>query len=158
MTMTLRRGGAADGPTLAQVFHASVMRGAAGAYSAAERAAWAGPEPAPLGWAERTAEVEVWLAERGSVVTGFAGLAGDEFDLLYVHPDHMGKGVGGALYDHILNRAQAAGQVALTTYASHVARPFFEARGWHVVGENRVCRRGVWLSNTRLRLSIPSRP
>ena len=43
---------------------------------------------------------EVWVAEgRGGAVVGFLELRGDWLDSLYVHPDHVGSGVGSALLE-----------------------------------------------------------
>ena len=38
----------------------------------------------------------------------------------------------------------------LTANVSITARPFFEQRGYRVVREQRILRRGVWLSNYRM--------
>ena len=42
---------------------------------------------------------------------------------------------------------RAADTAGLTTHASITARPFFEKRGWQVVKEQQVERRGVLLTN-----------
>ena len=49
---------------------------------------------------------------------------------------------------------------ARITHASITARPFFERRGWHVVKEQQVERRGVLLTNFVMERSCPppSRP
>lgn len=114
----------------------------------------AGAEPDPARWTARAMQVEMWLAERDGALVGFAGVADDLLDLLFVHPDHMGQGVGGRLHDQVVMRARSNGLSRLRTEASHVARPFFEARGWETIRENRVQRRGVWLGNTTLHLAI----
>ena len=74
------------------------------------------------------------------MIIGFADLAEDGYlDRLYVHRDWQGRGVATALCDALPD--------ARLTHASLTARPFFEKRGWHVVREQQVERRGVRLTN-----------
>lgn len=42
---------------------------------------------------------EVWVAEVGGEVVGYAQLTGDWLDDLHVHPDHQRSGVASALFD-----------------------------------------------------------
>lgn len=42
---------------------------------------------------------EVWLAETGEGLLGFADVQHDWLDSLYVHPRHTGQGIGAALLD-----------------------------------------------------------
>ena len=66
--------------------------------------------------------------------------------------DWQGRGVASALCDAL--------PAARITHASITARPFFERRGWHVVKEQQVERRGVLLTNFVMERSCPppSRP
>lgn len=130
------------------------MGGAAGSYSDAERRAWAGPGPDPEKWAGLTLQSDIWIASDEGVPVGFAGLSRDQFDFLFVHPSVHRRGIGGLLHDKLVNRARSAGETRLTTFASHAARPFFEAYGWRAIATNRVQRRGVWLENTHMMRAI----
>ena len=89
----------------------------------------------------------------GGVIVGIADLGPDGYlDRLYVHRDWQGRGVASALCDAL--------PAARTTHASITARPFFERRGWRVVREQQVERRGVLLTNFVMERSCPppSRP
>lgn len=93
------------------------------------------------------------VAVEGGVIVGFADLGPDGYlDRLYVHRDWQGRGVASALCDAL--------PAARITHASITARPFFERRGWHVVKEQQVERRGVLLTNFVMERSCPppSRP
>ena len=80
------------------------------------------------------------VAEAEGIIVGFADLADDGYlDRLYVHKDWQGRGVATALCDALSG--------ARVTHASLTARPFFEKRGWQVVKEQQVERRGVLLTN-----------
>ena len=52
---------------------------------------------------------------------------------LYVDPDARGKGLGGALLDHVLDDAASSGYTLATLYVligNDSARRFYERRGW----------------------------
>ena len=71
---------------------------------------------------------ELWLAERGGAVVGFAELKGAWLDDLYVHPAHVRTGVGAALLACVTSlRPDGFG---LWCFASNApARAFYAAAG-----------------------------
>ena len=82
----------------------------------------------------------------GSSIVGFGDMDRTGYlDRLYVHKDHQGKGIAASLCDE-LERPFSPGTV-VTTHASITARPFFERRGYTVVREQQVIRKGVALTN-----------
>jgi putative acetyltransferase len=137
-----------DAPALCHLFHASVHGATAAHYSGAERSAWAPIVPDAELWAMRMAARHTFVAERAGQALGFVELEDDgHVAMLYVHPSIVGQGLGGRLYDVAEARARFLGLRRLFTEASYVARPLFAARGFRVVRENRVDRRGVMLTN-----------
>ena len=105
-------------------------------------------------WADGHVDLDAWntsflahhtlVAEENGEILGFADMDGAGYlDRLYVHRDHQGEGFATALCG-ALERA-ASGPI--TTHASITARPFFEGRGYRVLREQQVERRGVWLTN-----------
>lgn len=56
--------------------------------------------------------------------------SGGHLDMLYCHPDHTGRGLGGLLLAHTEKAARAAGVARLDTEASELARPVFERAGY----------------------------
>ena len=69
-------------------------------------------------------------------------------DRLYVHKDYQHRGVATAICDALEQNNKAT---ELTTHASITARPFFEKRGYTVVREQQVERRGELLTNFVMR-------
>jgi len=140
-----------DAPVLAGVFDRAVREGAAAAYDADQRAAWASAPDAPPSWSERLGEEITVVAERDGQVAGFMTLGRDGFlDLAFVLPEAMGTGVAAALHDRVLAEAEARGLTRLTTEASHLARRFFLKQGWRELGEIAVELGGARLASFRM--------
>ena len=138
--MRLRPYRSADLPELLALFYDTVHTVCARDYTRSQLDAWAPAEPDAAAWDASLRAHRTLVAEENGSILGFADLAEDGYlDRLYVHRDWQGRGVAPALC--------AALPGARRTHASITARPFFERRGWHVVREQRVERRGVALTN-----------
>ncbi|MEE1610498.1 GNAT family N-acetyltransferase [Microvirga sp. CF3016] len=74
---------------------------------------------------------EVWIAEAGVQLIGFAGARLDWLDHLYVDPDWHGQGVGSALLSAVSdNRAE----LNLWTFQENAqARRFYERQGFGLI-------------------------
>ena len=75
---------------------------------------------------------EVWVAEEGGRIVGFAALGDAVLEHLYVHPDAQGRGVGGALLEQA-KACRPAGFRFWVFQANDRARGFYERRGCTVV-------------------------
>jgi len=83
------------------------------------------------------------IAEINGVIVGFGSIdKSGYFDLLFVHKDYQNQGVATALCNEL-----ETGYSVIKTYASIIAKPFFEKRGYIVVKEQEVERLGVKLKN-----------
>jgi putative acetyltransferase len=74
---------------------------------------------------------QVWVAEAGGAIVGYAAWSDGWLNHLYIHPDHHGQGLGDAL----LAKAMA-GQASLQLWAFQKnvrARRFYEKRGFSLV-------------------------
>lgn len=154
--LRLRRYGPRDAAATAALMHRAVQEGASARYTAEERDAWSPGPPDPDAFHPRLASAWTVLAEtaEGRLV-GFMALTDDGVvDLAFVEPEWQGRGAAGRLYDAILAEARVRGLRRLTTEASHLARPFFTRRGWRLVAEQRIERRGVALTNFRMVLAL----
>ncbi|MBD2676469.1 MULTISPECIES: GNAT family N-acetyltransferase [Nostoc] len=109
-------------------------------------------------WAPKNMDYEVWhkrlqvklpyIAEDNGEIVGFGELEADgHIDCFYCHSKHQRKGIGSKLLTHIENTAKSQGITRLYTEASITAKPFFENKGFIVVREQQVERRGVWFKN-----------
>lgn len=114
-----------------------------------------------LAWAASAADADEFRARLGAMLTlvvhlhgeylGFGSLKDNKtIEMLYVHPDFAGGGVGSALAGALEKIAQARGADAITVDASDTAVPFFEGRGYASLQRNSVPRDDQWLSNTTM--------
>ena len=142
-----------DCPALAELFYQTVHAVNARDYSPEQLDAWADGRVELAAWdaLPRAPGTRVAVAGRGIAGFGDPGPDGS-LDRLYVRRAWRGAGVASALCDAL--------PAARTTHASITARPFFERRGWRVVREQQVERRGVLLTNFVMERSCPppSRP
>lgn len=91
------------------------------------------------------------VAELNKEIVGFGSLENENYiDLIYVHKDHLRKGIANQILDSLKNKAQEYGNKNLTSDVSETARPFFERNGFSVVKENEFDLRGVVISNYRM--------
>ena len=75
---------------------------------------------------------EVWVAEEGGEVVGFAALAGDLLGHLYVHPSAQNRGIGTALL--VLVKAERPDGFRFWVFQRNEgARRFYERNGCRVV-------------------------
>ena len=140
-----------DTDAAALLFFAAVHQGTADVYSAEQRIAWAGEAPAPATWRGRFDTVSGIVAEIDNRMAGFMTLDREGLiDLAFVHPDHMGTGVGRTVYFAIEDRARTFGARRLRTFASEKAKPFFTRMGWTVEAPNIVTKGGITLQNYKM--------
>lgn len=142
--MQLRPYRTQDCPALAGLFYDTVHTVNARDYTPPQLDAWADGHVDIAAWDRSLSEHHSLVAVWDGVIVGFGDMASDGYlDRLYVHKDYQGRGIATALCD-ALERAVPG---PYTTHASITARPFFEHRGYRVVREQQVERKGILLAN-----------
>jgi putative acetyltransferase len=157
--MTMKMKIRAYAPELAKqitdLFHSSVHSIDSKYYSKEQKQAWSPSPPDYALWMQRLEEKQPFVAMFGSEVLGFIELEQDgHIDCLFTHPEFQNQGVASQLFNYLKMRAQAQGIQKLYTEASLVALPFFEKRGFEVIEENEVHRKGVKLLNYSMNLIL----
>jgi DNA-binding transcriptional LysR family regulator/N-acetylglutamate synthase-like GNAT family acetyltransferase len=144
-----------DRDRLIDLFRDTVRSVALGDYTKAQVRAWA-PDVIDRGaWARRLAANRTLVAEADGRIVGFVELTVEgHIEMLYCHKDHQGEGVGSALLAGLERMARDLGLAQLGTDASLTARPFFEARGFQVIGRQEVELRGQCLVNFAMTKSL----
>ena len=143
--MKLRSYRPSDCPELAELFYETVHTVNARDYTREQLDVWATGQVDLELWNRTLEEHHTVVAEEDGRIVGFGDMDGTGYlDRLYVHKDFQGRGIAAAICD-ALEGGVSVGR--LWVQASITARPFFERRGYRVVKEQQVERRGVLLTN-----------
>lgn len=82
---------------------------------------------------------------KDDIIVGFGDIDKTGYlDRLYVHKDYQRQGVASAICDEL---EQAVNVDIIVAHASITAKPFFEQRGYKVIKEQQVIRKGIALTN-----------
>ncbi len=133
-----------DCKTLTELFYNTVHTVNAKDYTKEQLDAWATGAVDLEEWNKSLEEHFSLVALDGENIIGFGDIDDTGYlDRLYVHSDYQGKGVAAAICDQLERSVQGS----IITHASITAKPFFEKRGYKVVQERQVERKGVLLTN-----------
>ena len=145
----------ADAPAIARLFYETVRSVNRADYSDEQLQAWAPAIPDAGEWHDRMAGRKTLVAEEDGEVVGCCELEKDgHLDMFYVRKDAVGRGIGRSLYEAAEQEARGWNLGRIFTEASVTARPFFERRGFRVLGARRVSRQGVELTNFAMEKSL----
>lgn len=129
---------------MAALFYNTVHRVNAKDYTQRQLDAWATGQVDLDAWDRSLRSHDSIVAVEETVIVGFGDIDPTGYlDRLYVHADHQRQGIASGICD----RLERAVHGDIITHASITARPFFERRGYRVVREQQVERRGVLLTN-----------
>ena len=143
--MKLREYIPSDCAQLAELFYQTVHSVNARDYTQEQLDAWATGEVDLQAWDKSFRAHRTIVATENGEIVGFGDMDGSGYlDRLYVHKDYQGQGIASAICDEL--ERFAVGKT-FTTHASITAKPFFQHRGYRVVREQKVIRRGVMLTN-----------
>jgi len=105
-------------------------------YTQAQVEAWAPDLVDSDYWLKRMNGLSPFVAEIDGVIVGYTDLQSDGLiDHFYCHHEYQGKGVGGALMNHVLALGNSRGVARYYSEVSITARPFYEHLGFSVVQE-----------------------
>lgn len=144
-----------DGPVLAELFYETVHTVNAGDYTKEQLDVWAAGAADSEAWNRSFLAHTTFVAEEDGIIAGFGDIDGSGYlDRLYVHKDYQRRGIASLLCD-CLERAVDVREI--TTHASITARPFFEKRGYRIIKEQKVERRGILLTNFVMKKNFDDR-
>lgn len=128
----IRQATPADFIALGEGVHAAV-RGCAGQYTEAQRAAWSPAPGSGEAWAAHLAAQTVWLGEAGGEPLGLITLMPAGYiDLAYILAQAQGQGLFRQLFAELAGDARALDLLSLWTDARLHAKGPFEAVGFTV--------------------------
>lgn len=142
--MVIRKYQPCDGKELAELFYHTVHTINARDYAKEQLDVWAEGKIDLEKWNRSFQDHYSIVAVDNKIIIGFGDIDNTGYlDRLYVHADYQGKGVATA----ICNKLEQTVQGKIVTHASITARPFFEKRGYKIIKEQQVERKGIFLIN-----------
>jgi putative acetyltransferase len=157
--MELRRLRESDIHSIVALFYDTVHKVNIRDYTREQVDAWASREDAEQrteAWKEAMSKQIAYVAVIEDEIVGFADMSESGYlDRLFVHSGYQRRGIASALADILESEAGKAGIGEMVTDASITARPFFEQRGYEVVTSQSVARKGVTLTNFKMRKTLP---
>ena len=100
----------------------------------------------------------ILVAEDGSRLLGFGAITPTGYlTALYVHPEHVRRGIGSTLLTRLVEEARQSGVHRIHTEASDFARGLLIQAGFQPDAEETVRRKGVILRRARMTLSLSKR-
>lgn len=143
--MEIRGYRSGDCRAMARLFYETVHTVNLRDYDREQAEAWADGKVDEAAWDRSFREHCTLVAVDGFSIVGFGDMDESGYlDRLYVHRDYQGLGIASAICEELEGRTRCGSYV---THASITARPFFEKRGYRVVREQQVVRKGVRLTN-----------
>ncbi len=151
MNISLRRAEPEDLDELQALFVDTINSTCSSDYSTDQIEAWTSTIENKDRWNRLITYQHSIVATLDDEIVGLAALDnGDYLDFLYVHKDHQRKGIATELYDALKLESLRLGFYKLQADVSITARPFFEAKGFEEIKENRKDVNGVELKNYRM--------
>lgn len=146
-----------DAMALRDLFGQSIEELTADDYDEEQRLAWMSSAVDAKAFAARLAGMLTLVVNLDGEYLGFASLKDNKtIDMLYVHPEFAGEGVGRALVEALEQIAAARGATDIGTDASDTAEPFFARLGYESQHRNSVPIDDQWLSNTTMTKKLAS--
>ena len=131
---TIRRAGPRDAASICEVHRESVLGLCTGHYDRGELVVWAeSATPRLVGEALGENAIAAFVAETGGRVVGFSAAMSDLIRGVYVHPDFIRRGLGGALLGAAEENAAEEGVGVVRLYATLNSVKFYEQQGYRAV-------------------------
>lgn len=143
---------------ITQLFYDTVHTVNANDYSNEQLDVWASKDIDRAIWNSSLLSHYSYVAEMDNIIIGFGDIDKTGYlDRLYVHKDYQNLGIGTAICNRLESNIE---NNIISVHASITAKPFFEKRGYTVIREQQVKRKGISLKNYLMQktlLTVPSK-
>lgn len=138
------------------IFIAAITETASADYTTEQTQAWADPDGRDLQrWGSAMAARRSFVATIEDHIVGFSDVGPDGYiDMMFVAPQFLRRGVAWRLVTHGEALAREMKACELSADVSVTARPFFERQGFAVEAEQHTVKRGISLTNFRMRIAL----
>jgi putative acetyltransferase len=144
-----------DCEEMVRLFYDTVHSVNAADYSKEQLDAWASGDLDKVAWDLSFLAHDSVVAAEHEKIVGFGDMDDRGYlDRIFVHKDYQGIGVAAAICDALEKNASESGINLYFTHASITAKGFFQRRGYEVVKEQQVERKGILLTNFVMEKSV----
>ena len=152
MSFSIRPYQQTDAAATLSLFRETVLTVNAADYTPQELEAWAPTDADPETWAAGFDGTLTLVAQQGELLVGFTNMAPSGYlDRLYIHRDHLRRGIAIALCTALESAIPAP---LYTTHSSTTALPFFLHLGYHLRRPNIVPLHNQLLRNFLLEKTV----
>ncbi len=140
-----------------ELFHDTVHGVNIRDYTGEQADAWAPPvsQLSEDAWKASFLGRHAVVAEADGRILGFCDVTPDGYlDRFYVHSLHQREGIGSLMYEDAEAFCRSRGLKEMTVHASITALPFFLSRGYGIIKEQTVERRGISLKNFSMKKDL----
>ena len=141
--MQIRKYQSSDCKEITELFYNTIHTVNTRDYTKEQVEVWAPEEPDLDKWNESLFAHYSIVATEDNIIVGFGDI--DEtgyLDCLFVHKDYQRQGIASALCEQL--EQDVPGRIFV--HVSITARPFFESRGYRMVKQQQVERKGIFLT------------
>lgn len=154
--MEIRRYERGDLEKITMIFQNTVHKVNIKDYTQEQVDAWAPDFIDKEKWNKTLSEHYTFVAVKNDAIIGFGDIDDSGYlDRLYVHHDYLRQGVATLICNKLESMVDS--DLTIITHTSITAKPFFEKRGYRIVKEQLVERKGVFLKNYIMELPAPGK-
>lgn len=147
----IRRANPGDLDEMQQLFVETIKHACTKDYNPQQIAAWTSSVNDKERWYKKLSSQTFLVAEVDDKMVGYTSLEkGNYIDFLYVHKNHLGKGIASLLLKEVEHLSLQSGYIEIQSDVSKTARPFFERKGYKIMRENKILVNDVGLINYRM--------
>lgn len=146
--MKIRRYKSEDCPEIVELFYNTVHAVNSRDYNPAQLDAWAAKTADISKWDKSLSANYTIVIEKDNIIIGFGDIdKSGYFDHLFIHKNFQGHGIASLIANEIERYARENNLSIITTEASITAKPFFLKRGYKLIRQQTVERKGQRLIN-----------
>jgi putative acetyltransferase len=130
-----------------ELFKSTIEKTCAKDYNKVQVSVWISSIEDKNRWKTKIEQQYFIVIKKQQTIVGFGSLENDYIDFLYVHKDFLRKGIASLIYQYLKTESKRLGFKSLSTHASKTAVTFFESKGFKIIKEKKINRKGVEITN-----------
>lgn len=147
MCFSIKKAGLESLDEILQLFKNTIENSCSKDYNQAQISAWTSSIENKERWKNKIETQYFIVVKLNDKIVGFGSLDKNYIDFLYVHHYYLRKGIASLIFEDLKKEAENLGFTQLTTHSSKIALSFFKSKGFQIIKENKVVKKGVEITN-----------